>query len=121
MIIYRLQNIITKNFYIGCTDNLQLRINAHFNSLKSNTHTSKLMCEDFNKHGIESFIYGIVKESDNGFMHESELIYMLKPQYNKLHKRYSKKSATNNDYLNKVYQSLKSNSKYSISMDKLSL
>lgn len=61
IIVYALKNIITGMFYFGVTENLSLRTSTHLSLLRNNKHPLKPMQQDFNKYGINSFVFGEIK------------------------------------------------------------
>lgn len=65
--IYSIFNKITNKEYIGSTSNIGSRITKHFSELKLNKHTNHAMQDDFNEHGIDSFVYRIVEECNDNY------------------------------------------------------
>ena len=50
-VIYAIQHRITKKMYIGISNNLEKRFEAHLSLLRNNKHNSPLMQSEFNKYG----------------------------------------------------------------------
>ena len=59
--IYCIYNNITKNFYIGKSQNITTRWNIHLEMLIKNTHHSKKLQQEFNKYDIDNFRFLILK------------------------------------------------------------
>ena len=74
--IYSIFNKITNKEYIGSTSNIGSRITKHFSELKLNKHTNHAMQDDFNEHGIDSFVYRIVEECNDNLL-EKEREYQI--------------------------------------------
>jgi group I intron endonuclease len=62
MCIYKIENIITNDFYIGSALNYEKRKAAHISRLKSKTHHSPILQNSWNKYGSEVFIFSVVEE-----------------------------------------------------------
>lgn len=63
--IYGIKNKITNKVYIGSTIHIQRRLLKHFNELFHNRHRTKLLQEEFNKYGFDSFEIIIYSTDDN--------------------------------------------------------
>lgn len=50
-VVYAIQHIRTKKIYIGITNSLEKRYEAHLSLLRNNKHNSPLMQEEYNKYG----------------------------------------------------------------------
>lgn len=88
--VYQIKNLVTGNFYIGCSSFFNTRIEAHFKSLESKRHISKRMQEDYDSHGANSFVVGILKSFTNrqiALRNEKSKILNKRPAYNKAHKK----------------------------------
>ena len=55
--IYAIQHRITKKIYIGVTNSLELRYQAHLSLLRNNKHNSPLMQEEYNQYGGEYDVF----------------------------------------------------------------
>ena len=60
--IYKITNIKTGIFYIGCSTQLVIRFRDHKSTLKHNRHPNGLLQEAYNKHGLDVFKFEVVKE-----------------------------------------------------------
>lgn len=74
--IYYIQNTVTKQFYIGQSINLKLRLKTHFNLLRKNEHYNKHMQNSFNKYGEDNFKSGILQYCDKSELDELEIHYI---------------------------------------------
>nr|DAN24130.1 MAG TPA: intron associated endonuclease [Caudoviricetes sp.] len=89
--VYKISNVITGNVYIGVTNNFKRRISSHKYRLNKGNHYSKLMQEDFNLYGLDSFEFDIIEDNidtfDKATKTESECIMKfnaIENGYNKL-------------------------------------
>lgn len=57
--IYYIRNIVTNEYYVGQSMNLNERIRAHFRLLKRNAHTNQKLQESFNEYGSDNFEFEI--------------------------------------------------------------
>lgn len=82
--IYKIQNIINGNFYIGQSVNLGRRRTNHFYELRHSKHGNEHLQRAFNKYGEENFIFEIILycEPDELTYYEQSLVDLLKPEYN---------------------------------------
>ena len=55
--IYKIENKITGECYIGQTINLKQRKQKHFNTLRNNCHANQKLQNSFNKYGEENFSF----------------------------------------------------------------
>ena len=55
--IYAIQHRITKKIYIGITNSLEARYDAHMSLLRNNKHHARLMQEEYNKFGGEYDVF----------------------------------------------------------------
>ena len=55
--VYIIYNTISNGIYIGKTSNYSQRISRHKTQLKSNKHINKKLQEDYNKYGVDTFIF----------------------------------------------------------------
>lgn len=58
--IYKITNIVNNRSYIGSSKNIIRRLKNHFSLLRHNKHGNQFIQRDFNKHGINNFLYEIV-------------------------------------------------------------
>lgn len=63
--IYMIENLVNHRKYIGRTSKFQNRIKLHKNNLIANRHPNKLLQEDFNNYGIDSFIFSILEQKES--------------------------------------------------------
>lgn len=82
--IYKIVNLITREFYIGSAVNLVKREREHFSLLNNNLHPNYHLQNSFNKHGEENFKFEILEycEKENLIIREQYYLDTLKPQYN---------------------------------------
>ena len=81
--VYVIFNNKNNRFYIGTTKDFNRRKKQHLVELRNDSHNSRLMQQDFNKFGQDSFIFSILLEDTNSYVLEKHFINILKPQYNK--------------------------------------
>ena len=83
--IYKIINLITNDFYLGQSINLEQRKRQHWSKLKRNIHTNKHLQNSWNKHGEENFKFEILVycEPFELTRYEQELVNKWKPKYNK--------------------------------------
>ncbi len=76
--VYRVLNMATGRFYIGCTDTFKRRFRAHLGNMKRGVHPNKLMLADYAAFGPESFDFApvLVCEKLYGLSVESLAIAM---------------------------------------------
>lgn len=58
--IYKITNIITKDFYIGSSCQLNRRKRNHFVSLDRNINHSKILQRAYNKYGNSNFTFEVI-------------------------------------------------------------
>ena len=82
--IYKIQNLITDEVYVGSSINLEKRKYEHFRLLKRNTHSNKHLQSSYNKHGERVFVFEMLKEceKDECIYWEQYFIDYLSPIYN---------------------------------------
>jgi len=85
--IYKIENIKNGKIYIGSSIDIEKRIKRHKNELIKNNHVNKHLQRDFNKHGLESFMFECIeicndnikeleqKYLDEIFSNESDINY----------------------------------------------
>lgn len=76
--IYYIENIITKQKYIGQSHNIYDRWRRHKGALKNNTHYNDLLQESWNKYGSDCFIFKIIQECSSEQLDELEKHYIKK-------------------------------------------
>lgn len=54
-ILYKIENNVNKNVYIGQTNNFSKRRSHHFKNLNKNNHKNRFLQEDYNKFGKQNF------------------------------------------------------------------
>jgi group I intron endonuclease len=83
--VYRLQNVITKRFYIGSTKNIYARYYRHRQILREKINDNLKIIEDCEKYGEKSFIFGVVEYCDAKICLEREKFYfdLWQPEYNR--------------------------------------
>lgn len=82
--VYRLQNIMTGNFYIGSTVDLYKRHARHRYVLKNRIKENIRILKDCQKYGEKSFIFGVIEYCEKEKLLEREQHYFetLMPYYN---------------------------------------
>ena len=82
--IYKIQNQINGDFYIGSSKDLKRRQKDHFSLLKRNKNKSILLQRAVNKYGIDNFEFIILEECpiDQLFILEQKYVDELDPKYN---------------------------------------
>lgn len=59
--VYRIKNKINNRVYIGSTKKFSVRFAQHLKSLLSGSHHNKFLQADFNKCGIDNFIFEVIE------------------------------------------------------------
>lgn len=82
--IYKITNILTNDFYIGSSCNLQRRKYVHFNRLDKKANHSKILQRAYDKYGKENFTFKIIATCPKEYLLKLEqwFINELKPKYN---------------------------------------
>ena len=83
--IYMIQNLRTKDCYIGSSRNLAHRKIQHFSELRKGAHDNKRIQKTFNEFGEDSFIFIIIEEvQDKELLVVREQFWLdtVKPKYN---------------------------------------
>lgn len=87
--VYIMANEQNGRIYVGCTRNLEMRMNMHYSRLRRQKHYNKLLQADYNE-GF-TFRFEVIKEFKNAdhanagvLAHELEVatIHELRPYYN---------------------------------------
>ena len=61
--VYTLTCLKNGKRYVGSTVKPQIRKKQHFNNLKAHRHCNKRLQQDFDKYGIENFVFEIICEN----------------------------------------------------------
>ena len=82
--IYKIENIVTGDIYIGQSIDLRKRKNGHFCRLKNNNHRNSHLQRAYHKYGAENFEFRIVLycEPFELTRYEQALVDKLIPYYN---------------------------------------
>ena len=83
--IYRIQNTINGNSYIGSAVVVQKRWNVHNHDLKKNKHHSPHLQRAYNKYGVDAFnwyVLELVRDENKLIEREQHYIDELNPEYN---------------------------------------
>jgi group I intron endonuclease len=82
--IYKIENIITGDFYIGQSINLKKRKYQHFYELKRNKHYNKYLQYSYNKYENKNFEFSILLycDANNLTFYEQLLVDNLNPTFN---------------------------------------
>lgn len=82
--IYEIKNNITGDFYIGSSNDLKRRLNAHRSLLNRNLHHSSYLQHAWNKYGETNFQLRVVClcNKENLLRYEQILLDNLHPSYN---------------------------------------
>jgi group I intron endonuclease len=83
-IIYKIENSLNFEFYIGSTINLKKRYYTHLNHIRSNKNTCVKLIRAVNKYKEENFIFSIIEicEISNILNREQYYLDLLNPNYN---------------------------------------
>ena len=83
--IYKILNIITKDYYLGSSSNIQKRAYRHRNELASNTCPNSHLQNAWNKYGADNFEFSTILLCDveHKLYFEQGFIDLFKPAYNK--------------------------------------
>lgn len=74
--IYKIENIITDKKYLGSSLNIEKRILRHKNELTKNKHVNTHLQREFNKYGVNFFIFEIVEICNKEEVREIEQKYL---------------------------------------------
>ena len=82
--IYKIENQITKDIYIGSSVHLNNRKSRHFKDLEKQKHHSIILQRAVNKYGIENFNFIILENCNRDLLLKREQYYLdiLQPLYN---------------------------------------
>ena len=82
--IYKIENSINGDMYIGQAVNLRTRKSVHLSTLRSNAHRNIHLQRAYNKYGNKNFIFKVIL-----FCEKSELLYYEQKLVDKLHPQYN--------------------------------
>ena len=82
--IYKIENKINKDIYVGSSVNLSNRKSRHFKDLEKQIHHSIILQRAVNKYGIENFDFIIIEKCNKDDLLNREQYYLdtLQPLYN---------------------------------------
>jgi hypothetical protein len=82
--IYKIENVVTHNLYIGSSSDFIERQRRHRRDLRKGKHHSRYLQRAWNKYGEEAFLFSLLELCDEEDLLEREGIYLLnhKPVYN---------------------------------------
>ena len=113
--IYKIENTVTGDFYIGSSSIYKQRKAWHQSALRHNRHTNQYLQNVWNKYGEDSFQFIILEEcEENQYNREFYWIDELNPKYNL--NRYAKGTSywkgksRPKETIDKISKSLKGNS-----------
>lgn len=83
--IYKITNLVTGDFYIGQSLDVERRAAEH--KCPKGSHNPRLK-KDISKYGVESFSFSVIEKCEPEMLRERELFYIrtLNPQYNTIGK-----------------------------------
>jgi group I intron endonuclease len=82
--IYKIENLINGELYIGSSNNIKQRKNAHLSALRHKKHYNIILQKMFDIYGEENILIDVVEETSLEILITREQYYIdiLKPQYN---------------------------------------
>ena len=82
--VYKITNTVTKDFYIGSSKDVKLRLACHKCQSTWKRCPNNPMYLDMNKYGVDKFVFEILEEVEEEKLKETEqqFIEILKPTYN---------------------------------------
>ena len=82
--IYKIENIVTGDFYIGQSYNMYIRKYRHLSELSRNIHKNKFLQNSYNKYGKKSFIIIPIIYCENWELNKYEQFFInnIKPKFN---------------------------------------
>lgn len=82
--IYKITNLITNNFYIGSSVNIDRRKKEHYLLLFNNKHYNNKLQDSFNEYGDENHIFEVLENCEVSLLIKTEQYYIdnLKPILN---------------------------------------
>lgn len=103
--IYKITCIVNGKIYIGKSIDIDNRMYEHKTSLKSNRHANKKLQADYNKYGIDNFIFEIERYTDSPLdTYYYESYYAEK--YNVFKDGYNTKSLRKSSSIKKIIDNL---------------
>lgn len=84
-LVYKIENTLTNDLYIGGTTNFQNRKDIHRFHLRRNSHKNSPLQTAWNQYGESKFVFSILEqlsEEDNLLQREQFYITSLNPAYN---------------------------------------
>ena len=80
--VYSISNKVNGKRYIGVTNNIKSRWSTHRNRLLKGNHVNKYLQSDYNKYGVDNFVYEILEEISNDcsddYVADREIYYISK-------------------------------------------
>jgi group I intron endonuclease len=82
--IYKIENLLTGDFYIGQSINLKKREVKHFWDLEHKTHFNRHLQNAYNKYGLKNFVFHVLLYCEKSELsyYEQKLVDKLVPAYN---------------------------------------
>lgn len=82
--VYIITNAVSGKRYVGSSKNIYDRLHQHIHLLDNNTGHNIHFQNSWNKHGRNSFVFGVLEicEPEDRFIKEQHYIDSLKPEYN---------------------------------------
>ena len=84
--IYKITNIVNGDSYIGSSNNVKRRWREHKCTSRWNEHPNSQLYHDFQKYGIDKFVFEVIAEVEEDSLKEMEqrFIEKLHPTYNQM-------------------------------------
>lgn len=82
--IYKIENIVTREIYIGQSLRLSGRLVAHFSNLRNGRHENQYLQRSFSKYGEKNFISSILLYCEDFELtyYEQKIVDYMRPSYN---------------------------------------
>lgn len=82
--VYKIVNIVTGQWYVGGSTNIEKRKSQHFSALNRNKHKNYKLQRDYNEYGKENFSFSILVQCnpDELYRVEQLLVDTVNPYYN---------------------------------------
>ena len=93
--IYKIENLINHNIYIGLTNNITRRRARHFHDLRAGIHDNSFLQKEFNKYGEANFIFTIEFEGNVNYKEISEKEREFVALYDSYHNGYNQNEGGN--------------------------
>lgn len=74
--IYKIENKINNKKYIGSAVNIDIRFKRHINDLKKEKHANIYLQREFNKYGLDNFIFECIEVCNKKNLKETEQKYL---------------------------------------------